>query len=147
VIEMNDTFLCWLIADCVENGFGLQHMTRHMNAHLVEMVKTIIPASSVFGVQQQMKPKMMTILNCRQGNTDNNSVWAKARLGWYLQLLILCFGDIEIDKLDELAVTIKDTELVIAIRYTYEKQSPCHFQIITTRRNYSHVGPQTDTMV
>jgi hypothetical protein len=124
VIEMNDTFLCRLIADCIENGFGLHNTTRHVNAHLVEMAKPIVTASAIFGVQQRMKPKTMTILNRPQGNADKNSVWAKARLGWYLQLLIF-FGDIEIEKLDELAT--EDNELVVAIRETIPIPLPDYY--------------------
>jgi hypothetical protein len=121
VIDVNDKFLCRLIADCVENGFGLQNTTRHVNAHLVEMAMPIVTASAVFGVQRRMKPISMKIKSRPQGNADPNSVWAKARLAWYLQLLI-CFGDIDLDKLDELSVV--DNELVIAIRETIPTPLP-----------------------
>lgn len=71
-----------------------------------------------------MNPISLKIKNRPQGNADPNSVWAKAGLGWCLQLLI-CFGDVDLDKLDQLEVV--DNKLVEAIREIVPTPLPDYF--------------------
>jgi hypothetical protein len=71
-----------------------------------------------------MKPVSMKIKNWSRGNADPNLMRAKAGLGWHPQLLI-CFGDINLDKSDEPAA---DDELAKAAGGTISAPLPDCFK-------------------
>ena len=73
-------FICNLIADCVENGFGLHNTMWHVNAHLVEPYHDIVTASAVSGAQQRMKPKTLRIVN-REPWTGRKAILARNEHG------------------------------------------------------------------
>lgn len=86
VISLDDDPIVNMIADCIENGFGLQNTTRHVNSHLTESGRATITVSAVYGCIQRLKPKIIKTKTRQQGSTNINSNWAKARLNWVLQL-------------------------------------------------------------
>jgi hypothetical protein len=49
VILLDDGPIVNMIADCIENGFGLQNTTRHMNLHLTELGRETITVNAVYG--------------------------------------------------------------------------------------------------
>jgi hypothetical protein len=112
-----------MIADCIENGFGLQNTTRHVNSHLTEPGRETITVSAVYGCIQRLKPKIIKTKTRQQGSTDINSNWAKAHLNWVLQLQIR-FGKLDLDRLDE----HEDKKCVAAVKKSIDlSKIPDHF--------------------
>jgi hypothetical protein len=112
-----------MIADCIENGFGLQNTTRHVNSHLTESGCETITVSAVYGCIQRLKPKIIKTKTRQQGSTDINSNWAKACLNWVLQLQIR-FGKLDLDRLDE----HEDEKFVAAVKKSIDlSKIPEHF--------------------
>jgi hypothetical protein len=112
-----------MIADCIENGFGLQNTTWHVNSHLTKLGREMISVSAVYGCIQRLKPKIIKTKTRQQGSMDTNSNWAKAHLNWVLQLQIR-FGKLDLDRIDE----FKDKTFVAAVKKSIDLSNiPDHF--------------------
>ncbi|CAJ1968651.1 unnamed protein product [Cylindrotheca closterium] len=84
------------IANLVETGSSIEEATNLLNEELKEKHATndcdsplvLYSVSSVYTCIKSLKPKVSKIKLRSQGRVDENSPWAKARLGWATQLLI-----------------------------------------------------------
>jgi hypothetical protein len=89
VISLKDTFVVNLVAKSVEDSFGLRNTTRLVNEHKTEAnEEPVTLLSAVYGLVLRLKPTTVKIAKRQHGSFDRDSEWAKASLGWALQLLI-----------------------------------------------------------
>lgn len=79
MIEEN-SLLSNMIADLLETGTSVSDTTLIINEHLVQSNKEIVTRAAVYGVMHRLNPLITTIKKSKQGSTDKDSAWAKARL-------------------------------------------------------------------
>jgi hypothetical protein len=77
-----------IIADAIEGGFSLRHTLELVNEHRRESKECTVGLSTVFSAFHRMNPVITPIAKRKQGTTDPNSPWAKARLEWVTQILV-----------------------------------------------------------
>jgi hypothetical protein len=96
-----------MIADLVENGFGLWNTLCLVNGHLDESGRDIILMNALCGVIQHLKARNIPVKKRQQGSTDENSPWAKALLQWAKALLqwtihlLICFEFLDLNNLKQ----------------------------------------------
>ena len=89
-----------IIADGLESGLSIKNTWRNVNKHREENNEELISESCVAYTLRKMKPKLVCIKKRKQGSTDPNCNWSKARHLWSTQLLIR-FGELKPDDLYE----------------------------------------------
>ena len=95
-----DSIEAQIIADGLESGLSLKSTWRNVNKHRDESNQELVSESCVAYALRKMKPKLIRIKKRKQGSTDPNSNWSKARHLWCIQLLIR-FGELKLDDLYE----------------------------------------------
>jgi hypothetical protein len=100
VVDINDQVLITMIADLIENGFGLRNTLCLVNGHLEESGHESISMSALCGAIQRLNAKTIPVKKRQQGSTDEKSPWAKARLQWAIHLLIR-FSFLDLDNLEK----------------------------------------------
>lgn len=75
-----------MVCDNLELGLGLRQTTHEFNKFRLEQQLPQVSVSAVHGLVHKLKPKMRTITPMMQGIWDKTTAWARARLGFTLQL-------------------------------------------------------------
>ena len=83
-----------IVANGIESGLSIRRTWQNVNHHRLECGLELLSESSVVSVIRRMKPKLKKIRKRKQGSTDPDSPWSRARLQWSTQLLVR-FGEIE----------------------------------------------------
>ena len=94
-----------LVADSMEDGFGIRQTTARVNALRTARGDMHVGCSCVYATYMKLQPDIKPIKAIKQGSNDPTSPWAKARLGLVVQLLIR-LGELEPE------VTIFDQKMV-----------------------------------
>ena len=87
-----------IIADGLESGLSLSNTWKNVNRHREDNELPLVSESCVSVTLRKMKPKMVRIKKRKQGSTDPESLWAKARYEWSTQLLVR-FGKLNVEEL------------------------------------------------
>ena len=85
-----------IVADGIEAGLSIHRSWQNVNQHRLECGMELISESSVISVIRRLKPKLKKIRRRKQGSTDPESHWSRARLQWATQLLVR-FGELDED--------------------------------------------------
>ena len=73
----------------MEDGLGIrQQTTARVNALRTARGDMHVGCSCVYATYMKLQPDIKPIKAIKQGSNDPTSPWAKARLGWVVQLLI-----------------------------------------------------------
>jgi hypothetical protein len=93
----NDSVEAQIIADSQEDGASIRHSHSVANTYRREQGLISLTMSAVYGLILRLKPQAQKVRHIKQGSNDLNSPWARARLGWIMQLairfgLILFYG-------------------------------------------------------
>jgi hypothetical protein len=75
-----------IIADCIENGWSITQTTHMVNHHRLQQNKTHVGRTAVYGAYLRLCPQVSSMAASKQGSSDIDSPWAKARLAWARQL-------------------------------------------------------------
>ena len=97
-----------ITAKAMEDGLGIRHATMRVNTYRTRMKQEILGQTCILGLFQRLKPLMTSISKMKTGSNDPSSNWAKCRLKWAIQLLIM-LGQYEM--LKELGVDVDDPNL------------------------------------
>ena len=84
----NSSSVAQIIADASEEGHSERQIVAIGNQHLQENGDNCITRSQVRGVVNRMNPVKTCAEKAKQGSTDPDSPWSKARCDWILQLLV-----------------------------------------------------------
>jgi hypothetical protein len=87
IIETNSTE-AQIIADAYEDGFSIKATTQIVNMYLLDKNIPFVTCSAVYGLIKRLNPKISAVEKAKQGSSDPNSNWAKARVCWISQLLV-----------------------------------------------------------
>ena len=79
-----------IVADAHEDGFSFVSCTETLNKYLLENDLDFVTTSQVQGVIKRLEPDASAIEKAKQGSSDPESPWAKARVQWIVQLLVRC---------------------------------------------------------
>ena len=77
-----------IVADCIENVYGLVQTTHEVNDYRISNGLVHVGTSAVYSLVIRMKPVVTRITPAKQGNYYYDSPWAKARYNFCLQLAI-----------------------------------------------------------
>ena len=77
-----------IIANAIENNYSYRETTDLVNQYNNRMGLEWSTKSAVYGCIRAMSGKYFGAEKHKQGSTDSNSNWAKARTNWTKQLLI-----------------------------------------------------------
>ena len=88
-----------ILAKAMEEGLGLRHATFRVNNYRILKGLEIVGMSCPHNLFQKLKPKFSTVGKMKQGSNDPKSPWARARLRWVKQLIIMFRA---YDKLEDL---------------------------------------------
>ena len=83
-----------IVANGIESGLSIRRTWHNVNHHRLECGLELLSESSVVSIIRRMKPKVKKNRKRKQGSTDPNSHWSRARLQWATQLLVR-FGELE----------------------------------------------------
>ena len=89
-----------IIADGIEGGLSINRTWQNVNHHRLECSQELLSESAVISTIRRLKPKLKRIKRRKQGSTDSNSHWSRARLLWTTQLLVR-FGELGEDELEK----------------------------------------------
>jgi hypothetical protein len=88
VVIETDTASAQIIADALESGLSFVQARDLVNLHLEEEKEPLVTVSAIRGCYQRLGAKTIRIPKKRQGTTDIDSPWAKARVRFNTQFLI-----------------------------------------------------------
>ena len=77
-----------LVADFMENGSGHLQTTNAVNEYRARQGLVHVGRSAVYSAYKRVSPNASALRQRKQGSTDEDGVWAKARLQWVTQLAI-----------------------------------------------------------
>ena len=77
-----------IVADACEDGFSFVSCTEILNECLLENDLDFATTSQVQGIIKHLQPDVSAIEKAKQGSSDLESPWAKARVQWIMQLLV-----------------------------------------------------------
>ena len=78
-----------ILAQTVEDWLGIMHATFCINTYRIGLQKEILGMSCIHSLFQKLKPKFSAVGKMKTGSNDPGSDWAKARLKWCIQLIII----------------------------------------------------------
>ena len=103
-LESKDTMIptnspvAQIIADAVEDGWSEHQAVVITNKYLLENAQDFITYNQLRSLIQCMKPIVSAVKKAKQGSSDPDAPWSKARYNWIFQLLI-CFGVVQVPNL------------------------------------------------
>ena len=77
-----------IIADGMESGLSIKKTWYNVNWHRKEADKEMVSEYSIYSAIRRMKPKLNKIQKRKQGSSDPDSTWSRARFEWATQLLV-----------------------------------------------------------
>ena len=83
-----DSVEAQIIADSVESGLSIARTLGFLNEHLVGEGREAATMSSIISVVQRLRPMIKKVDKQKQGSSDPNSDWARARYLFTKQLMI-----------------------------------------------------------
>jgi len=89
IINLSDTLQIQIIIDAMSSGLGIAQTHQVLNTHRAAIGLPIVCQSTVYNVvKYQLRPKIDKVGKRKQGSTDPEHEWSKARCRWTSQLLI-----------------------------------------------------------
>ena len=112
----DDSFEMQIIADAMEGGFGLRHTQELVNEHRRDNHLTVVGLTTIWTAYLRLDPVITPIRKRKQGTTEVDSPWAKARLEFVTQILVR-FGLLT-------AAEVTDCSGKIPDRFNIDKLTP-----------------------
>jgi hypothetical protein len=83
-----------LIAACTEDGPGVKEGYYMVNEYRSQRGLPLVGQSAIYSAFHRLHPVITKIKALKQGNNDEDSVWAQCRYGWALQLRLRMAPDV-----------------------------------------------------
>ena len=99
-----------IIADLMEDGASISMAWMIVNSHREEQELTSLTRSAVYSCIKRLRPEVTPVTKLKQGSSDPNDPWSKARAGWVKQLLIR-FGILVIPETEQVPDCFDVTKL------------------------------------
>ena len=90
-----DSIEAQIIADACESGLSTERALSFLNQHLYEQGKPLANKSSVISLMIRLNPKLKRVSKRKQGSSDPDAPWSKARMLTVTQLLVR-LGELEV---------------------------------------------------
>ena len=90
-----DSPVAHIIADAVEDGWSERQVVVIANQYLLEQSQDFITRNQLRSLVHRMKPVVSAVEKAKQGSSDPDAPWSKARYNWILQLLVR-FGVVQV---------------------------------------------------
>ena len=78
-----------IIAQTMEDGLGIRHASFRVNFWRQGKGKEVLGMTCIHSLFQKLKPKFSVVGKMKTGSNDATSEWAKARLKWCIQLVLI----------------------------------------------------------
>ncbi|CAB9530889.1 hypothetical protein SEMRO_3098_G343680.1 [Seminavis robusta] len=100
----DDSFEMQLIADCIEENYGITQTTAFVNLHRSQQGHDLMfGRSTIYNAYKRLPHSVTPISKRSQGSLDKQSKWCRANYQWHCQLAIR-FGIMTPDRLEKLKV-------------------------------------------